>query len=685
MVRILSSAPGRDTQGGGQAPRIGSVSATGIAPVHSPGPDRPAPRPGRGGRSRGQPADPDAALAATLRRRDLLPDADLARARALADRDGVPLAEVVLRTGLVAEAPLLRAETAALGLDVADPGRLPADPGLSALLPAEAAARHLAVPWRSVGQVVAIATARPGAATAIRAALRGLRPGQRVVILAAPRPEVEAQIDRVYGAALARLAESRTPMAESCRGFRGRAAAGTLTAASGCVAAVGLWPGAAVAVLCALALAVALANSALKAAALWAAVRLPRPAAAAPAARILPAPQISHRRLPRITLAVPLFREARIARSLVCRLDALDYPRHLLEVLVLVEADDTATRDAIERATLPAYMRVVSVPAGHPRTKPRALNHALVHAGGDIVGVYDAEDAPEADQLRRVAARFQAAPADVACLQGQLDYYNPRRSWIARAFTLEYASWFRVILPGLSRMGFLIPLGGTTLFFRRPVLEAIGAWDAHNVTEDADLGIRLARRGYRTEILETTTFEEANARLWPWIKQRSRWLKGYAMTYAVHMRRPAQLWRDVGARRFWGVQMQFGGTLAGFLTAPLLWSFLALPVGLSHPLTTRLPQAAPVWLMGLFVVMAAVNLGVALHGARLPRLRGLRPWALTLPAYYPLASVAVLRGLWCLLRDPFFWSKTEHGAFGGDAEVSDPPPRGPSGGSRTRG
>jgi cellulose synthase/poly-beta-1,6-N-acetylglucosamine synthase-like glycosyltransferase len=190
------------------------------------------------------------------------------------------------------------------------------------------------------------------------------------------------------------------------------------------------------------------------------------------------------------------------------------------------------------------------VPLGTLQTKPRALNYALSFAKGSIIGVYDAEDAPAPDQLHVVVNRFAQRGPEVVCLQGQLDFYNSHSNWLAHCFTVEYATWFRIMLPSLERLGLAIPLGGTTLFFRRDILESLGGWDAHNVTEDADLGIRLARHGYRTEIIDTVTQEEANARAWPWVKQRSHWLKGYAITYGVHMRSPLKLWRDLGAWRF---------------------------------------------------------------------------------------------------------------------------------------
>jgi glycosyltransferase XagB len=308
-------------------------------------------------------------------------------------------------------------------------------------------------------------------------------------------------------------------------------------------------------------------------------------------------------------------------------------------------------------------VRVVTVPDGQVKTKPRALNHALDYARGAIVGVYDAEDAPAPDQLRKVVAQFQRSGSDVACLQGVLDYYNPRTNWLSRCFTIEYAGWFRLILPGIARLGLVVPLGGTTLFFRREVLENLGGWDAHNVTEDADLGLRLARHGYRTELIDTVTLEEANCRPLPWIKQRSRWIKGYMMTWAVHMRDPVLLWHQLGPRRFFGFQVLFLGTIAQFLLAPLLWSFVVVPFGVAHPLFNLLP-AAVLWAMaGVFILSELTNVLIGVAGLQRTG-HGLSLWWVpTMKVYFPIASLAAYKGLFELATRPFYWDKTTHGIF----------------------
>lgn len=371
--------------------------------------------------------------------------------------------------------------------------------------------------------------------------------------------------------------------------------------------------------------------------------------------------QTGIRRLPKVSILVALFQEKHIAARLIKRLKNLDYPRELLDVLLIVEADDDTTKAALQKCDLPHWTKIIPVPKGALRTKPRAMNYALEFCRGTIIGVYDAEDAPEPDQIHAVVRRFHERGPKVACLQGVLDFYNPSHNWMSRCFTIEYASWFRVILPGLARLGLPIPLGGTTLFFRREALEALGAWDAHNVAEDADLGIRLARQGYRTEIINTVTLEEANCRLWPWVRQRSRWIKGYAATWAVHMRQPRQLLHDLGWRGFLGVHVLFGGSLSQYFLAPFLWSFWVIPLGFEHPLQTRVPPAMLWTIVAIFIFSEVITVLIGMLAVAQGRHRRLLKWVPSLHFYYPLAVIAAAKAAYELLSRPFFWDKTSHG------------------------
>lgn len=514
-----------------------------------------------------------------------------------------------------------------------------------------------AVPFGRAGGATLVATDRPDAADALARRLAGRLGPVRLARIETPR--LDAWIAEVHGTALARRAECRPPQDDSCRPARaGRAPWILGLSACTLLGAVLAAPRTAIAAITALALLTVVANLSLRLAAL---IALRRPA------RPRPRPDGPMALWPSISMMVPLHREPQIVPRLLERLAALDYPAARREVLLVVEADDDVTRAALDAARLPDGVRVVPVPDGHPRTKPRALNYALNFAVGDIVGVWDAEDAPAPDQLRRVAAHFRSAAPDVACLQGRLDFYNATHNWIARCFTIEYAMWFRLVLPGLVRMGLVIPLGGTTLFFRRDALEAVGAWDAHNVTEDADLGLRLARRGWRTEIVDTTTLEEANAAARAWINQRSRWLKGYALTWAIHMRRPVRLWRDLGAWRFAGVQLLFLGALMGAASTPALFGLALIPFGLDHPILDWLPADGGRAFGAAVVTLTGLQMLVAYAACAHRRHKRLRFWIPTLDAYFALATFALAKGLWEIAAKPFHWDKTTHGAFGGAA------------------
>ncbi len=366
-------------------------------------------------------------------------------------------------------------------------------------------------------------------------------------------------------------------------------------------------------------------------------------------------------RLPRVSLLVPLYNEHDIAARLIALLAKLDYPRDRLEVALILEWGDRTTEMALRAADLPHWMRIVRVPQGHLRTKPRAMNYALDFLSGEIVGIYDAEDAPARDQLMRIVAAFEHAPPNVACIQGVLDFYNARKNALTRCFTIDYAVWFRLILPGFERLGLVLPLGGTTVFFRRGALEALGRWDAHNVTEDADLGLRLARRGYRCGFLPTVTEEEATATIPAWLRQRSRWIKGYAMTWAVHMRDPLQLLGELGPLRFLGVQILLLGTLSQFFLAPLLWSFWLIVFGVQHPITDALPWGVIVGLGILFFLSEVATLLTAATAVASPKHRWLIKWVPLMHFYYPLAAVASWKGFAELLIRPFYWDKTAHG------------------------
>ncbi len=366
-------------------------------------------------------------------------------------------------------------------------------------------------------------------------------------------------------------------------------------------------------------------------------------------------------RWPVISILVPLFSERKIADQLVHRLKKLNYPHELLDIIFITEACDQVTQKTLKSTQLPNWIKTLTVPEGSIQTKPRALNFALNFCRGSIVGVYDAEDAPDPYQLKKVVHHFENCEPDVACIQGVLDYYNCDANWMSRCFSVEYATWFRVVLPTLQRLGMPVPLGGTTLFFRRDILDELGGWDAHNVTEDADLGVRLARKGYRTEMLDSVTAEEANNHPWKWVRQRSRWLKGFAITWLVHMRDPRALIEDIGWKGFAGIQILFAVTIIQFLLAPVLWSFWISILGFWHPVHASLANWASNLLIGIFLFAELTTILAGMLAVVPASHRRLMKWVPTLHFYFPLGALAAYKAMWELITKPYFWDKTDHG------------------------
>ncbi len=370
--------------------------------------------------------------------------------------------------------------------------------------------------------------------------------------------------------------------------------------------------------------------------------------------------------LPVYTVLCPIYREASVLPELLQNLQSLDYPRSKLDVKLLVEEDDQETRDGLAQQRVPPFCEVLLVPKSGPRTKPKACDYGLQFARGEYLVIFDAEDRPEPDQLKKAVAVFRRHAGEegrpVGCVQARLAYHNASQNWLTGWFALEYLSWFDYFLPGLVSLGLPVPLGGSSNHFPIAALRQVGSWDPFNVTEDADLGVRLHRAGYRTLIVDSVTWEEANSEFVNWIKQRSRWSKGYFVTWAVNMRHPVQLWRDIGWHAWLSVQLTLAGTYVTAVLNLVLWSLMVVWV-LGQPTAVAALFPPEFYYLALLELLLGnfFFVYVTVWCATESGAFGLTRLALTYPAYWVMMSIAALKASFQLLTNHVYWEKTVHG------------------------
>ncbi|NDJ60186.1 MAG: glycosyltransferase [Chloroflexi bacterium] len=371
--------------------------------------------------------------------------------------------------------------------------------------------------------------------------------------------------------------------------------------------------------------------------------------------------QLNYDDLPSYSVLIALYKEADIVESLVNNLTKIVYPRRKLEIMLLLEEDDDETINRVNEIELPPYIHVVLVPESQPRTKPKALNVGLQQARGQLCVVYDAEDFPDPYQLMKAAYIFSQSGPEVVCLQAKLIYHNAETNLLTRFFAAEYSKFFHLTIPGLGKHKLLIPLGGTSNHFKTNVLRRIGAWDPYNVTEDCDLGVRIARLGYRVESFHSLTLEAANSVPLSWIKQRSRWIKGYMQTYLVHMRNPVRLFQDLGWRKFLSFQLTIFGTPITMLMNPIFWTLTLLYI-LTRASFIEVAYTPIVMAVGIITMIFGnfVFIFFMLTGAMLQREHSSVKWMLLSPIYWAMMSIAAWKALYQLIFKPHYWEKTQH-------------------------
>jgi len=383
---------------------------------------------------------------------------------------------------------------------------------------------------------------------------------------------------------------------------------------------------------------------------------------------------LSDDEMPIYTVLVPAFHEQDIIGKILSNLEQLDYPKSKLEVFVLLEESDEETLAAARAASPPEYVRILVVPAGTPQTKPRACNYGLEFARGEFIVIFDAEDRPEPDQLRMAMRMFRRSEFErkyvdpsqqpLICIQAALSYFNADYNVLTRMFATEYSMWFDAMLPGLDGSGIPLPLGGTSNHFHTQALREIGGWDPYNVTEDADLGLRAAADGYRVKTMRSTTWEEACSQVRPWIRQRTRWIKGYLVTSAVNARHPIELARKTGARGVIGMLGLIFGTPLAFLSYPISLLFTLVTyvgvrvIGFDLPEWVLLFGSLTMIFGNLMIIAVSAVTAWARYGWRIAA------FSIFAPIYWILHAFAAWRAVFQLVTNNQKWEKTPHGLTG---------------------
>jgi len=366
--------------------------------------------------------------------------------------------------------------------------------------------------------------------------------------------------------------------------------------------------------------------------------------------------------LPIYSILIPLYKEASVLKQIVSVINNLNYPKNKLDVKLLLEEDDLETINAVKKMKLPRYFETVIIPHSFPKGKPKALNIGLTKIKGKYLTIYDAEDIVDRDQLKKVYLVFKNAPDNVGCVHSKLNFYNKNQNWLTKIFTTEYTYWYELCMPWLIKDQYIVPFGGNSVHFKTEVIKKMGGWDPYNVTEDCEIGIRLYRKGYVAEYVNSITTEEAVLTTKAWIRQRSRWMKGYILTSFVNLRHPVRLYKELGLKKILSFFLIILGTpiihllnlLFGTLT--ILWFLTYSPVIKAFFPWYILYPSLISFVFGNFMM---IYLGMI--GSVNNKYYNLVKWNLLSPLYWLLMAVATVKSVFQLIIAPHFWEKTAHG------------------------
>lgn len=371
---------------------------------------------------------------------------------------------------------------------------------------------------------------------------------------------------------------------------------------------------------------------------------------------------VTDEELPVMSVLIPLYKEKEVIPQIFKYLSDFDYPQEKLDIIFILESTDTETAQAFLDMHPPSHFKALLSPDVQPKTKPKAMNVAFSAAKGDILVIFDAEVLPERDQLKRAYLTFKLHP-EAGYLHSRMDVYNADENWITRLYTGEFCYFYHYYLPGLVASNFPLPISGHSTYFRREVIEKVGAWDAYNVAEDCDIGIRIYRKGFGSgRMLDTHTWEQSTTTIPTWVRQRTRWIQGFIQTSIVQLRYPLLLKREL---KTWRNFVVFLILVPGNVILNILNIFQWMMFALWH--TTHAPFLQVAY-SGFTLYLATICFVVgnffftfySMYALYKRKHYSTVPWAMLMFAYWIMLGIATIRATIHLFLHPYKWDKTAH-------------------------
>ncbi|WP_194966725.1 glycosyltransferase [Rickettsia endosymbiont of Cardiosporidium cionae] len=375
---------------------------------------------------------------------------------------------------------------------------------------------------------------------------------------------------------------------------------------------------------------------------------------------VIPSPTVMNifntkKYFPVYTILIPMYKETEIIQSIIKSVMKLNYPTDRLDIKFIIESDDHSMIKALAILNIPKYIQVIKVPKSFPRTKPKALNYVMDYVIGEYLVIYDADDIPDPNQLLTVLDIFNKLDNQHVCVQTKLNFYNYDQNLLTRFLNLEYSLWFQYLIKGLNILNLPIPLGGTSNHFKTFVLRKIGGWDSYNVTEDADIGLRLYAKGYKTHVTtDTTTFEEAPFQIKNWLTQRSRWIKGFIQTLCIFIINASE-YKKLSVLEIISIYVFIGCSTYCFITMPMFIIF-SIIVDKQNKFINSLCNINILLTLSYFYISAFVVVKDMYKGNWIKKSITILLW----PVYFILHSIAAYKALIECIYFPFKWNKTLH-------------------------